>query len=38
LVFAILLIADRSGIRADQPEWKPLFDGKTLHGWHEFGS
>lgn len=21
---------------ADEPEWKSLFDGKTLHGWKEF--
>jgi hypothetical protein len=21
-----------------QPIWKPLFDGKTLKGWHEFGT
>jgi hypothetical protein len=21
----------------EQPAWKPLFDGKTMIGWHEFG-
>ncbi len=28
-----------TGLRAEdkKPLWKPLFDGKTINGWHEFG-
>jgi hypothetical protein len=25
------------GADAKSPAWKPLFDGKTISGWHEFG-
>ncbi len=36
LVLAFQVIFYRSGLCADQ--WKPLFNGKTLDGWHEFSS
>jgi hypothetical protein len=39
LPFLVLSICSLGGgplTRADEPEWKPLFDGTTLDGWHEF--
>ncbi len=35
VVFATLFVA-RTSLRADEPDWKPLFNGKSLDGWHEF--
>ena len=39
LVATWCLAACASTLSAQQKEavWKPLFDGKTLKGWHEFG-
>ena len=37
--FALCLaFAARAAVAQEPPgEWKPLFDGKTLDGWHHFG-
>ena len=33
-----LAIASGAAVAQEPPgEWKPLFDGKTLNGWHHFG-
>ena len=32
-----LAVVDRAGAQETPGEWKPLFDGKTLNGWHHFG-
>lgn len=33
--YAILLCAAAASAQTAAPEWKPLFDGKTLQGWRE---
>lgn len=33
ICLAILMLVGGAGAVADEPEWKPLFDGKTLKGW-----
>lgn len=39
LLFAILCTAAMWAVSAsaDEPQWKDIFDGKTLDGWKEFG-
>ncbi len=38
LINSLLLLATvASAAPADDPEWKPLFDGKTLSGWKQRG-
>lgn len=37
-VLALLVLAHRTGIGAEPSGWQPLFNGKNLGGWHEFGS
>ena len=36
LLMALALITWARTVAADEPEWKSLFDGKTLEGWKEF--
>src|SRR5262245_57192411 len=37
LVFAVLLLSPIAPARAADPEWIPLFDGKSLSGWEKVG-
>jgi hypothetical protein len=36
-VFVLPAVAVRAADSPDAGDWKPLFDGKTLTGWHHFG-
>lgn len=37
LSLAFLLLMAAAQARADEPKFRPLFDGKTLEGWHQIG-
>jgi len=37
LVWGAGTLGGASAAAVDQPEWKPLMDGQTFHGWHPVG-
>ena len=37
LVFSACLLAGSLAAAEKKPAWKPLWDGKTLEGWHKIG-